>query len=222
MELFHFDRARALAAITDPDGALWPVNAYSDADELDALAAAAIDTGIVARAHPRVRLYVYPLSLSEPEPLLAVDPGCGPTLLGCSLKLAEREGEDPVSFTLRLLDDLVATANGLATSAANSQQVPLGPEPTALATEAGEGSGRYALVVVLDAAGPEQAWESVHSLLGGLEGGEEPECVYVGAPWQGIPAEAEDLHTEQLVLGMSVPDGEGGFVATAIALRPCD
>jgi hypothetical protein len=41
MELFRFDRAKAAKSIEDPDGALWPVNAFSDADELNALMEAA-------------------------------------------------------------------------------------------------------------------------------------------------------------------------------------
>ena len=114
MELFRFDRAKASASIEDPDGALWPVNAFSDADELNALMEAALESGPIATARPRTHIYVYPLSVCEPEPLLAVDPGAGPTLLGCSLKLREREGESPVEFTLRLLEEMVAAADALA------------------------------------------------------------------------------------------------------------
>lgn len=113
MQPFTCERAKAKRSIADPDGALWPVNAYSDADELDSLVQAALDSGAIARADSRVRLYIYPLSLSEPDPLLAVDTGRGPTLLSHSLKLLDREGEDPVAFTLRLLDDVTAEANEL-------------------------------------------------------------------------------------------------------------
>jgi hypothetical protein len=116
MQLFRFDRARARECIEDPDGAIWPVNAYSDADELNGLVNAALDAGAVARDVSRARIYVYPMSLSEPDPVLAVDRGEGPTLLGHSLKLREREGESPVDFTLRLLTDVVEEANALAAS----------------------------------------------------------------------------------------------------------
>lgn len=114
MHPFELNRAEAERSIRDPDGALWPVNAYTDADELDLLLQAALDAGVLARAEPCARLYIYPLSLAEPEPLLAFDPGSGPTLLGHSLKLIDREGEDPVAFTLRLLEEIVEEANGLA------------------------------------------------------------------------------------------------------------
>ncbi len=112
--LFRFDRDRAAADLLDPDGDLWPVNAYSDADELNLLAEAAQSAGILAATAPGARLYVYPMSICEPEPLLAVDLGRGLTLLGHSLKLREAEGEDPVAFTLRLLADLAAAASALA------------------------------------------------------------------------------------------------------------
>jgi hypothetical protein len=112
-ELFRLDRARTLASINDPDGALWPVNAYSDADELNGLVQAALEAGVIAREDSRACLYIYPLALSEPDPVLAVDSGTGPTLLGYSLKLREREGESPVEFTVRLLGDMVDEANAL-------------------------------------------------------------------------------------------------------------
>lgn len=81
---------------------------------------------------------------------------------------------------------------------------------------------RYALVAVLEAVSPEQAWEAAAELLGALEGGEEPRCLYVGAPWQGVPADAEDLSTESLRLGMSIADRDGGFLAATKELRPCE
>jgi hypothetical protein len=114
MELFRFDRAKAAKSIENPDGALWPVNAYSDADELNDLLEAALASGVIARDRPRAHIYVYPLSICEPEPLLAVDPGAGPTLLGYSMKLREGEGETQVESTLRLLEELTAEANALA------------------------------------------------------------------------------------------------------------
>jgi hypothetical protein len=106
--------ARLSLSSNGPGGALWPVNAYSDADELSTLLEAALGSGIVARRRARAHIYVYPLSISEPEPLVAVDPGAGPTLLGGALKLRHREDEDPIAFTLRLLAETVAEANALA------------------------------------------------------------------------------------------------------------
>jgi len=82
---------------------------------------------------------------------------------------------------------------------------------------------RYALLAVVEAAGPEQAWESVSGLLGGLEGDGEPNCIYVGAPWEGVTAEATDLATERVRVGFSLPDPDGdGFLTAAKELRPCE
>lgn len=114
MHPFKLDRAKAERSIRDPDGPLWSVNAYTDTDELDSLVQAAIDSGAIARSDTRARPYVYPLSLSEPDPVLVYDPGHGRAYLGHSLKLREREGEGPVEFTLRLLEDVAAEANALA------------------------------------------------------------------------------------------------------------
>lgn len=114
MQPFSFDRSTAERSLADPDGALWPVNAYSDADELDSLVQAALDSGAIAATERRARLYIYPLSLSEPDPVLVYDPGFGRAFLGHALKLREREGESPVGFTLRLLEDVTAEADALA------------------------------------------------------------------------------------------------------------
>jgi hypothetical protein len=220
MERFSFDRTKASKAIEDPDGALWPVNAYSDADELNTLADDALTAQIVTREDAGAHFAIYPMSLSEPDPIVAVNVGADPALLGRPMKLREQDGESPIDFTLRLLGDMVAEANRLIRAhCPDDAQL---DRPREIEAEAEATSRRYALVVVLDAQSPEQAWEAVHGLLSGLEGDGEPDCVYVGAPWQGIPAGAEDLSTERLDLGMSVPDAEGGFVAAAAALRPCD
>ena len=54
------------------------------------------------------------MSLAYPEPIVAVNPGEGPALLGHALGLCEREGENPVEFTLRLLEEITVEANALA------------------------------------------------------------------------------------------------------------
>src|SRR5665811_2598425 len=117
MPPFAFDRAKAERSIRDPDAALWPVNAYSDADELNGLVQAAIESEAITRPNKRAHLYIYPRSLSEPDPVLVYDPGHGRAFLGFSLKLREREGESPVEFTLRLLEEITVEANGLAEAA---------------------------------------------------------------------------------------------------------
>lgn len=107
---FSFDREQAAADLIGPEDALWSVNACSDADELnDLLEAAQNKRLIVARRHGR--LFVYPLSIREPDPLLAIVVVGGPALLTHELALSDRDGEDPIAFTLRLLAHVVALAN---------------------------------------------------------------------------------------------------------------
>jgi hypothetical protein len=112
MARFQFDLARARRAISDPDGAIWAINSFSDADELNGLFEVAVECRLIA-SPGGARIHVYPLSISDPEPILALDTGSGPSLLGHSLRLREREGENPVEFTLRLLEEVVAEANQL-------------------------------------------------------------------------------------------------------------
>lgn len=100
--------------LRNEDGQMATINPYSDADELNALLDGAQGSDVVAVQGENAALFVYPLSLSEPDPILAVDPGVGPTLLGHSLKLRQREGEDPISFTVRFLSEAVEEANALA------------------------------------------------------------------------------------------------------------
>jgi hypothetical protein len=110
---FGIDVEKARAQVIDPDGDLWPVNAFSDADEVHSLVATALELGVISHADPVASLGIYPMALAEPDPLLAVGLSGQPTLLGHSLRLQDREGEDPVAFTLRLLEEVVAEANEL-------------------------------------------------------------------------------------------------------------
>jgi hypothetical protein len=112
-DVFRFDRERAAVDLNGPEDALWPVNAYSnDPDELNQLLEAGQNAGLIT-ARRQARLYVYPLSLSEPDPLLVVSPGDGPALLGHELKLSDEAGEDPIAFTLRLLEEVVDRGNAM-------------------------------------------------------------------------------------------------------------
>jgi hypothetical protein len=113
MRTFEFHPERARHAIGNADGAIWPVNSFSDADELNNLFEAAVEAQVIARGEPGAYIHVYPLSISEPDPVLAVSRIGGPTLLGYSLGLREREGESPLEFTLRLLEEIVCEANDL-------------------------------------------------------------------------------------------------------------
>jgi hypothetical protein len=119
MDEFTFNREMALADINDPNGFLWPINAYSDADELNALLEEAVRAGAIACRKPKAALYAYPLPISAPDPVLVVDRGEGPMLLGHTLGIREREGEDPIEFTLRLLQEATAEANAVVAEARN-------------------------------------------------------------------------------------------------------
>jgi hypothetical protein len=109
---FSLDRGRAAADLKGSEEELWPVNAYSDADELNDLLEAAQNAGLIS-ASRQARLFVYPLSIAEPDPLLAIVVTGGPTLLGHELALSGRDGEDPITFTLRLLEQVVVRGNAV-------------------------------------------------------------------------------------------------------------
>lgn len=113
MDLFRFDSDKARAAIYDPDGAIWPVNSFSDADELNRLMEAAVDARVIAPGEVGAYIHIYPLSICEPDPVLAVSRVRGPSLLGHSLKLRDWDGETPLEFTLRLLKEIAGAANAL-------------------------------------------------------------------------------------------------------------
>ncbi len=115
-ELFSLDRCRAAAGLADPEGVITAVSPDSDADELNALVDDALFARAIRRARANACLSVYPLSLSDPEPILAVNPSNGPTLLGWSLTLRQRDGEGQVDFTVRTLAEIVDQANALAST----------------------------------------------------------------------------------------------------------
>jgi hypothetical protein len=48
------------------------------------------------------------------------------------------------------------------------------------------------------------------------------DCVYLGAPWEGVPFYAEDLATERLSLSMSLPDGPDRNLSLTVELLPRD
>lgn len=69
----------------DPASLGWvaPLDPISiDADELHRLLDDCLNRGIIEKNDPQAGIAVYPLAISDPEPLLAVDPGHGPTFLG--------------------------------------------------------------------------------------------------------------------------------------------
>lgn len=112
MAPFNFRLDRARRGISDPDGAIWPVNSFADADELNSLFEAAVQSRVIAPRDPGWLIHVYLQSLCQPDPILAVRVGAH-VWLGDPLKLRERDGENPLDFTLRLLEETTAEANGL-------------------------------------------------------------------------------------------------------------
>ncbi len=115
--VFGLALARAEADLRGGQEAIWPVNAYSDADELRALLEAAQDAGFIGALFPGAALSIRPSSISQPIPLLTVDLTSARTLLGPELRLGERDGEDPIEFTLRLLEEAVGRANNVVLAA---------------------------------------------------------------------------------------------------------
>lgn len=196
MQPFTVNRSDARRSLLDPDGALWPVNAYSDADELDSLVQVAIESGAISRQDRRARLYIYPLSLSEPDPVLVYDPGHGRAFLGHALKLLDREDESPVEFTLRLLEDLTAEASVLAQE-----------NPTLPWTRCEGDEERSSWPAEVRAEGPEQLDELVRLAADaeiGLTVFDQPPCTC--SPSRGCP---QCFSCADAMVGRTVRDEHG-------------
>lgn len=112
-ERFTFDRRKAVEDLETLANSISVVSPYSDADEYHGLIDAAIANDVITRRHPNSYILIYPMSLSQPDPIVAVDVAGRPTLLGLTSTPTEREGETPVEFTLRFLEEVVEEANGL-------------------------------------------------------------------------------------------------------------
>jgi hypothetical protein len=115
-ELFKLDPERLAAQLSDAEDLIPIINSYSDADELNALADDALCSGIVDCERPDAHFAVYPMSLADAAPILSVNPGRGPTLLGHALKLRQGNDEDLIAFTVRVLAEMVEDANALAST----------------------------------------------------------------------------------------------------------
>lgn len=93
-EPFWLDAGRARAELHDADGAIRVVDLFSDADELRGLVDAAQAEDVIRVRQERATVAVYPMSVTEPDPVLAVHRGEGSTLLGFEQKLRRHEDED--------------------------------------------------------------------------------------------------------------------------------
>lgn len=111
--LFRFHRDKAEAELRDPDSPLRALSPFSEDDEIQQALAAASSKGIVEAARSGARLQLYRSTDREAQPLLGIDPGFGPSLLGSELVFEPRPREDPISYTLRWLERIVEDANDL-------------------------------------------------------------------------------------------------------------
>ena len=114
------DRALAEAELRDPDGAIAALSPYGDAEELRGTLATAEECGVIAHDVPEAGLRVLLSAGPAPHPVLVVDPGGGPGLVGPGLALRPEPREDPVTYTLRWLERIVADANATAARAAGA------------------------------------------------------------------------------------------------------
>ena len=102
----------------DPEGYGWvaPFDPMSiDADDLHRIVEDCLERDIIEKDSPRAMMAIYPLSVSEPEPLLSVNPGGGPTLLGGQAvhHVSEAEACTPEDRSVIVLRALVEDANSL-------------------------------------------------------------------------------------------------------------
>lgn len=92
---------------------LGTINPHSDADELHRLFDNALSANAISSTDSVGSILIYPMSLSDAEPILAASLSSGPTLLGSAVDLRQEEGEDPITYTLRILGEGVEEANAL-------------------------------------------------------------------------------------------------------------
>jgi hypothetical protein len=88
-----------------------------DADDLHRIVDDCLERDIIERDDPRAMIAVYPQAISDPEPLLAVNPGSGPLLLGglAIHHVAEGEASTPEGRSVIALLALVEDANAIYT-----------------------------------------------------------------------------------------------------------
>lgn len=135
---FALDREVAERELRDPDGVIVALNPHGDAEELRR----ALDASVRARviqAPPGAALRVHVAIGAGPHPVLVVDPGIGPALIGPELSLRPEPMEDPVAYTLRWLGRIVADANYLAAG----RRPPCAPEAPARPDPRGGCPPRY-------------------------------------------------------------------------------
>jgi hypothetical protein len=121
---FILDEEKLRAALHDEDRedsiiAFDPMEI--SADEIHQVVDDCLSAGIIERPSHRAALAIYPLAISDPEPILAVDPGFGgPLLLGGSVEFRIGDVTDDVDATSAVLANLVDQANRIVAEAAHS------------------------------------------------------------------------------------------------------
>jgi hypothetical protein len=111
--LFDFQRDLAEAELRAGDGALRVLDPHSDAQELHRALDAAIARRVIRPPRQGAALHAYLPADARAHPVLGVDRGAGPELIGPSLGLRRRRSEDPISYTVRWLGQIVDDANDL-------------------------------------------------------------------------------------------------------------
>jgi hypothetical protein len=122
--MFNLDENKLRAAFVENEqgedqaslGWVAPFDPISiDADELHRLLDDCLERGIIEKDDPQAGIAVYPLAISDPEPLLAVNPGDGPTLLGGEAihNVSDDVAATPEDRSVIALRALVDDANAL-------------------------------------------------------------------------------------------------------------
>lgn len=116
MAIFKLNEGRLREAFAGEDFAIEPFDPPQIlADELHGLLDNCLDQGIIEKRDPKASIAIYPLAESEPEPLLAVNPGEGPMLLGgrVDFVVGDEDKCDEVRESVAVLRALVEDANAL-------------------------------------------------------------------------------------------------------------
>ncbi len=114
---FSFNEDNALKYLEEADD-FEPIAPEVGADELNTFLEQALRYhAIEVPGDSAVTLGVYPESEAEPKPVLVINPGRGPLVMGSALSLGETylyEADDPIPFSATTLENIVAEANELA------------------------------------------------------------------------------------------------------------
>jgi hypothetical protein len=91
------------------------------ADEIHQIVEDCLSEGIIERPSCRASLAIYPLSLSDPEPILAVGLGLGgPLLLGGSVEFGVGDASGELDAAVAVLNNVVDQANRILAEAGHA------------------------------------------------------------------------------------------------------